>query len=392
MPVPSLSSARSVRFGLNYVPSRRWYYSWNDWDASEIAEDMDAMASLGIDHLRVQLVWPYFQPNPDHVSPAHLRRLKELMALAEARGLDVLLCPLTGWLSGYAFLPPGISGRDVFLREDVFQQSTRYFDAVLHAVGAFRNFIGFDLGNEINVLAPGLPSAQGDAWGRRLVSWLRPRMRDRWIVNGVDHNPWFNGDAFSLRHLVEDYDAVTLHAWPLFTGCLLRDGLADAPSTQLAAFMTGLARHALGAVALDKPVWLQEFGASERWGTPAERERYMRRSVSLATRAGATWITWWCSHDIDPAFRFDPLEYSLGLFTTGNQAKPLAATYRELIAEFSHARIAPSAAFREEWTHFAPGVTERLADGLWQEQQRATTTWSLFEDYLVEATASLPVR
>jgi hypothetical protein len=52
------------RFGVNYTPSRRWWFCWNDWDADSIQRDLDAIAALGADHLRLLLIWPYFQPNP----------------------------------------------------------------------------------------------------------------------------------------------------------------------------------------------------------------------------------------------------------------------------------------------------------------------------------------
>ena len=94
------------RFGVNYVPSQDWYYCWNDWNAGDIARDFDHIAEIGADHLRIMLIWPWFQPKPDAVSPAHLDRLEELMRLAAARKLDVLATLYNGWLSGIRFTPP----------------------------------------------------------------------------------------------------------------------------------------------------------------------------------------------------------------------------------------------------------------------------------------------
>ena len=48
----------SHRFGVNYTPSRNWWFCWNDWDAASIERDLDAIAGLGADHLRIMLVWP----------------------------------------------------------------------------------------------------------------------------------------------------------------------------------------------------------------------------------------------------------------------------------------------------------------------------------------------
>ncbi len=376
----------SHHFGLNYVPSKRWYFCWNDWDAKEIAADFDAIATLGIDHLRVQLVWPWFQPNPNYVSNAHLDRLAALMELAGERKMQVVLSALTGWLSGYSFLPPGITGTDVFLKDAVFAQECRYLDAILAAVGRDENFLGLDLGNELSVLAPALSSEAGDDWAHRLVSYLRPRMPGKWIVNGIDHMPIFLGNVFSLQHLVSNYDAVCLHAWPLFTGTLLRGGLADLPSQHLSAFLTYLVRHILRGGDTSKPVWIQEFGCSNEWGSEAEKETYMRRSVELAAAAGATWFTWWCSHDIDRQFRFDSLEYDLGLFTTDNRPKPLAHVYRELIEQWKDAHLmsAPDPEFLLGGVpeDFTPQKLRQLPENQWLEQNLESSTGRLFTSYL----------
>lgn len=57
------------RFGVNYTPSYNWWYCWNDWHADPIKRDLDAIAALGADHLRIFPIWPFFQPNPKQVSP-----------------------------------------------------------------------------------------------------------------------------------------------------------------------------------------------------------------------------------------------------------------------------------------------------------------------------------
>ncbi len=94
------------RFGVNYTPSHNWYFCWNDWNPDPIRRDLDAVAALGADHMRIMLVWPFFQPNPKWVSPAHLDRLDQLLTIAGERHLEVLVTAFTGQLSGWFFLPP----------------------------------------------------------------------------------------------------------------------------------------------------------------------------------------------------------------------------------------------------------------------------------------------
>jgi hypothetical protein len=112
---PAFSAAQSVpagldltrdRFGVNYTPSHNWWFCWNDWNPDPIRHDLDAIAALGADHLRILLIWPFFQPNPKWVSPAHLERLDQLVTLMGQRHLDALVTVFTGQLSGWYFLPP----------------------------------------------------------------------------------------------------------------------------------------------------------------------------------------------------------------------------------------------------------------------------------------------
>lgn len=372
---------KRIRFGVNYVPSKNWYYCWNVWRPEEIAADLDAIAKMGVDHLRVMLIWPWFQPNPIQISHAHLDRLTELILLAEERHLDVWICPLTGWLSGYRFLPPNVSGPDIFFDESVYDRICFYFEEILNAVSNRRSFLGFDLGNEMNVLCPELTPSHGDAWGSRLVEWLRPKMGGKWIANGVDHLPWFTGNAFSLQHLVKSYDITSIHAWPLFTGCLLRGKLDSSHATYLSSFLAELCRHEMGRSGIDRPIWVQEFGCSDLWGNPDEKERYMRNSVRFAVDAGASWFTWWCSHDIDRCYRFEPLEYDLGLIATDNSPKPLAGVYAEIIREYRNHNevLGPVYDFGADFT---PQILCKLEPEAWLEQNLKTSTWHAFERYL----------
>ena len=101
---------RRLRFGVNYTPSTNWWFCWNDWNTGPMERDLDAIASLGADHLRILLIWPYFQPNSKWVSPAHLDRLDQLLKLMATRKLDAVITVFTGQLSGLFFLPPFNAG------------------------------------------------------------------------------------------------------------------------------------------------------------------------------------------------------------------------------------------------------------------------------------------
>lgn len=381
---------RSVRFGVNYTPSRRWYYCWNDWSLDEIEADLDAIASLGVDHLRLQLIWPSFQPNATWVSPGHLDRLRQFMAASAAREIDVLVTLLTGFLSSYVFLPPFVRAKQkVFTDGRVFEAEVFFAREVLSAVADAPNFMGLDVGNEINCLAHDLPTDAGDDWARRFTAAVQPHTRGRPIVNGIDHTPVFAGTTFSMDHLANDYPFISLHTWPKFTGALGKGALDDAPNTHLTAFCTDLIR--LYADDPARPVWIQEFGACDLWGSTDQQQAFMAGAIENGIHHGASVFTWWCSHDKTRDVTFPDTEYVYGLFTPDNEAKPLAGTYRALIERFAAADRAAMAIEPDCRVvvpdGFEPRFLKKLPGEQYTEQQLATSTWKLYDVYLQQLAA-----
>ncbi len=323
----------SLRFGVNYVPSRSWWHIWNAWDRDEISEDLDAIASLGADHIRVMVLWPYFQPNRTWVSPAHLDRLRELMELAEARGLDVCIAALTGWLSGqrYRFDYQGLDHAEFYTDPAWREVQHRLLEALASTVADAKNFIGIDIGNEINECWR-TDSAKGDIWWKAVKQELDARLPDAIHVNGVDHKPWFRESCFSPQCLAQTQTIVPIHAWVYFTGALQR-GPHDGPAAlRLVPGMAELVRAHAGDAA--KPIWCQEFGASKQWIAEPELPDFFRATMLSAINGGVSWLTVWASHDVHPRFHHQPLEYDLGLLDVENKIKPQGKVFQELAAHY----------------------------------------------------------
>jgi hypothetical protein len=329
----------AYRFGLNYTPSRNWWYCWNDFDAGSIARDLDAVASLGADHIRIMAIWPYFQPDPAWVSPAHLQRLDVLMGLAGERGLDVCPAMLTGHLTGQNFRP-GYEKRlgAFYTSPDMFDAQALLFRQTAAVLCGHDNFLGWDIGNEINCCWRAETDV-GDAWFVKIMDLAESLCPDGVHVNGVDHHPWFEAWTFSARLLARRQRIAALHSWMYFTGALERGGPLEPPCVDLAAAMTALARSFAGDPA--KPVWIQEYGASEAWVDAKIIPEFLERATLRAIDAGASWFTWWASHDIDAKFKVQTLEYSLGLLTADGRPKPQAGVFKA-IAEAYRGRKVPT--------------------------------------------------
>ena len=328
------SEARLMRhrFGLNYVPSRNWYYSWNDWKPENTARDFDSIAAVGADHIRIMLIWPWFQPNPAVVSSGHLDHLDELMNLAAQRKLDVLVTLYNGWLSGYALSPPYLTKEPFYTSPRWKRVQDLFLSEVAKRMTLHENFLGFDIANEINCIWSCAP-AEGDVWMEGVFKQMNTLAPGRIHVNGADNNPWTQVTTFSPQALMAQQEIVPLHCYPHFMRAGKYGTFLQKPSTDLLDAFAALARSYGNTP--HKPIWMQEFGMFNQDLPEGDIPKWMEMAVTKAIAGGVSWFTWWGSHDVERRFQFDPIEYDLGLITIENKIKEqgkmfkrLAETYR----------------------------------------------------------------
>ena len=338
----SLSAARAVRldagrprmheldrhrFGVNYTPSKNWWFCWNEWDADPIKRDLDGIASLGADHLRILLIWPYFQPNPKWISPVHLERLDQLLTLMGERELDAVVTVFTGQLSGWYFLPPFNKTGSGFYSDETMWTAQEFFTRQLARVMTRKtNIIGFDIGNEINTCWSTEPRV-GDVWMKKMLSLMASVCPDGLHVNGVDEVPWFDVNTFSPQALAAAPMPV-IHCYPYWSGALKYGGAMDPPSTKLLAAMAVLVRSYAGDPR--KPVWAEEFNTCIEALNEKQQAEWLERAVLAAIDSGVNWFSYWDSHDVDRKFEFNSLEYSLGLLTNDGRAKEQGKVFKQL--------------------------------------------------------------
>lgn len=337
---------RRVRFGVNYVPSEHWWYSWGDWKRDSIARDLDDVAALGADHVRIQLLWPYFQPNADYVSGVHVARLVQLLDEAHRRSLDVEVTVLDGQLSGFLFAPAFLIDnqdghiRNIITDPKLLAVQKRLFAALAREVASHPAFLGFDISNEVYWFTQPLhidfTPAQGDAWMRELLAYCAIVAPGKFHVNGVDKWPYESSKpgAFTRYALARTGSASCVHPWAGFSPVFQKYGPLSTAATHYAEFYLQYmqAFSADGA----RTLWIEEDGCSKQWMNESLIPRWAEASVRHAASCDHLFgITWWCSHDVNPRLSgFNKLEYDLGLYTNDRKMKPLGRLYRDLIAEF----------------------------------------------------------
>ena len=322
-----------LRFGANYVPSKNWFYSWVNPDYDAVEADFAAIASLGVDHIRMHLRWDLFQPNETYVSDEMLSRLKKILDLAEKYRLQAEVTAFVGWMSGFWFMPSFVWDKHIVVDEDQLASQKFFLRKLSEAVGGHKALLGVDIGNEINVYEMMMKTytvEQGDKWISALLAETDKLFHGKVNVVGVDHQPWFADVQMSRKTLANAGAVTSVHTWVKFTGAL-QFGAESEEALCLQEYNAELAN----AYAEDpkRKVWIQEFGISPEWTAPENFKNFIFQSMLNAMRSDNLWgYTFWCSHDVSRQYKFNSLEYDLGLFDTENRLKPVGKAYKECIA------------------------------------------------------------
>lgn len=314
-----------MRFGANLVPRKNWWYCWLDWDQRGMLDDLEGVASLGLDHVRIQCLWPMFQPGINQISERALANLHDLHDLADRAGLDVEVTVLNGWMSGMSFLPAWVKPlagsdqqRNVFTSTPVIEAEKLLFSRIAETVGHHRRFLGFDIGNELGVLQsannPVTPE-QADRWATEMLAHCEQIAPGKFHVNGVDHTHWYNDFGFTRHVLGATGSATVVHSYIYFDGVLDRYRYFEAGALHEAAYLVELA--AAYHADLRRKVWVEETGVGSKEMPESYKPEFMEHSVRNIASTGKAWgITWWGSHDINRKIEgFDDYEYTLDFWT-----------------------------------------------------------------------------
>ncbi|WP_019544420.1 glycoside hydrolase 5 family protein [Streptomyces sulphureus] len=351
------------RFGVNYTPAQGWFHHWLDFDLDAVRTDLDAIASLGLDHVRVFPLWPVFQPNRSLIRPRAVEQLLQLADAAGERGLEVNVDGLQGHLSSFDFLPSWTATwhrRNLFTDPEVVAAQAEYLRTLAQALADRPHFLGMTVGNEVNQFSHAPhpdPDPVGQdgagAWLERMVAACEEGAPGRLHLHAAYDAAWYqDGHPFTPAHAARVGAATAVHSW-VFNGTAQRHGPGGAATEGHAAYLMELSK----AWARDphRPVWLQEVGAPAPHVPPERAAAFTAATVAQALDTEDVWgVTWWCSHDVSRSLAdFPELEYDLGLFTVDQHPKPAARALADAAAQA-----------RAEWRPAPPRTTALILDAV----------------------------
>ena len=98
--------------GVNYWPRRKAMYWWQNFDAAEVREEFQVIKELGLQFVRIFLLWEHWQPDPASVDKTALRNLEQVCDIAAELDLKLNITFFTGHMSGPSWAPAWLLRRD----------------------------------------------------------------------------------------------------------------------------------------------------------------------------------------------------------------------------------------------------------------------------------------
>lgn len=345
--------------GVNYWPASSGLRMWAQWDADEVAGDLDLVRRLGLNTVRFFLRWQDFEPVAGRYDEVQFVRLDWMLAECAARGLYAQPSLFVGWMSGGIFWPEWKKDRNVFSDPFMAERSEAFARRAAQVFARHRaSLIAIDLGNEMGCLPDAKVSSYATiaTWCSRVCAAAKAECPGMLIVSGCDmgqvtsDSPW----AFDNQ---PGTDFFSIHAYPVANWAPVPlAGLEDPLSRRLFACYCAYAR-AYG------PVLFQEFATFLTLGDKSQRD-FLAEALPAVAATAANGMLWWCLHDIhstEHPYGLCEQERSLGLVDSEGCVKPpLAAAVRQLAGWAANPASLPEIPAAEV-AFYIPDLTRPLA-------------------------------
>ena len=229
------------RLGINYWPRNKAMYWWSDFDVAEVADEFDVIADVGMDVVRIFLLWDDWQPTPEVVSYECLDYLGTVCDLAAARGLGLDVTFFTGHMSGPNWAPgwlldrrateyPAARRLQVMSGGRVVDGSYRnmFHDPVAlgaerllleTVVGAYHDHQAiwmWNLGNEPDLFARPHSADDGRRWVREMTAVIASLDPVHPVTCGLHADSLFEDNGLRVDQVFAQTDMAVMHGYPMY--------------------------------------------------------------------------------------------------------------------------------------------------------------------------------
>ncbi len=351
--------------GVNYWPREKAMRMWKAFDIDEVHEDFALIAELGLDVVRIFLLWEDFQPDPRELRCSSLAHLLELADAAAAEGLRLDLTFFTGHMSGPNWAPEWLldptaaphGGRPVVSRGRrqpggirnpytdplARKAALRMVRGIARSVGCHPAVWAYNLGNEPDLFALPPSAELARDWMRELSDAIHNVDPKHPVTCGLHTDSLTQDNGLRVDQIFAPLDFAAMHAYPMYQSWAR--GPLDPDVVPFACALT----TALSG----KPCLAEEWGgctmplgqpAGQRVVTATGQTQFMASEEDMATyvqavlpklvEVGATGAFLWNFADYSPSIWGQPPcdeyehERSFGLMRADGSLKPHAEVLR----------------------------------------------------------------
>jgi len=297
-----------------------------------------AMASAGLDAVRIDLLWSAVEPAPGRYDEEHLRALDAVLGAARRRGLLLHPTLFIGGEVGDAYWDvPWRDGRHPHRDPEMLRLQAAH---AAHLARRWRGdpaVLAWDLTDEPPFwLFRDTTDDDARAWTAVLAGAVRGADAGALVTVGTASQETGWG-PFRADVVAAELDFATVHPYPIYDPALYPDALLGPRMTHAGAFETALAAGA------GRPVMLHEYGASSAQFDPERVAAYDRLLAWSSLGRGAAGFFAWCWTDAEPAAfgrapyvrqphetQFGVTDWTGALRPRGRVLADLAATVRRL--------------------------------------------------------------
>jgi endo-1,4-beta-mannosidase len=390
--------------GVNYWPRKKAMYWWSNFDEGEVREEFAIIKEIGLNVVRLFLLWDDFQPEPNSVDKDKLDNLVKVADIAAEYGLGLDITFFTGHMSGPNWSPRWLLGgplppsehqhwlRDVVSAGEKVDQGYRnmfHDEIALNAtrlllktvVGTLKDHPAiwmWNLGNEPDLFAWPNSSDEGAAWVKEMVGLIKSIDSKRPVTIGLHGDGLHRDNGLRIDKIYAQTDIAVMHSYPMYTPWARQPLDPDfVPFT-----------CALTSALSGKPVLMEEFGgctalpgeATYTWKwletNGRDHEQFMASEEDFAEflsltipklqHSGATGAMLWCYADYVPElWDLPPCQNSrherfFGLVRPDGSLKPHAKVIQEFaktnpqvkpIPDYAKLTVDPDEFYKEPLSH-----------------------------------------
>ncbi len=296
-----------------------------------------AMAKLGLDAVRVDLLWGAIEPEPGRYDEAHLAVLDAIAESARRHGL--LFHPalfIGGEVGDAVWDVPWRGGRRPHDDPELLRSQVAHAAMLARRWRDDPNLLAWDLTDEPPFwLDRDTSDAAARAWTEALAGAIRSEDPAALVTIGTASQEVGWG-PFRADVVAGALDFTTVHPYPIYAPELYPDQLLGARMTHAGAFETALAAGA------GQPVMVHEYGASSTQFDPERIAAYDRLLCWSSLGRGAAGFLAWCWADAEPAAHWrapyvrQPHEIQFGVVDWRGELRPRGRVLADLASTVRH--------------------------------------------------------